>query len=163
MDRDELIDEIIGLDRRLKDTQTLVFETLKPRLDELEGRVDELEAENERLRARLSESGGKEEKVAAIVRFALNKRGAADDAIKITPEEIKGATGVSRRYAYDLVDDLPDEFDWCLRPEEMQQYGAIELDLSSQAKCLGIDFAGVHSAGCPVNKFTTASEGEGSR
>lgn len=160
MDRDELIDEIVGLDRRLKDTQTLVYETLKPRLDELEGRVDDLEAENDRLRSRLSEQGGKDDKIASIVEYAVNQR-SGDKAVRLTPTEIKGATGVSRRYAYDLCNDLPDEYAWMLTPSDAQQYGSLEIDHDSQAKAIVVDFAGVHSSGVPVNKFTTTDEGQG--
>lgn len=162
MTRDELIETVVGLDRRLNNTQTLVYETMKPQLDELADRVDELEAENQRLRERLDDSGGKDAKVAAIVEFADNAREGAP-AIKLTAKEIAGAAGISKRYAYDLMDGdtgLPAEYDWFLTPEEMQQYGGIQIDNSDERR-LGIDFEGVHSAGVPLNKFNTGIEGEG--
>lgn len=160
MDRDELIETILGFNERLADTQTVVFERMKPTLDRLESRVEELEAENQRLRERLDDTThhSKEAKAAAIVRYADNKRSSRAPAVKLTPAEVKGATGCSRRYAYDLLDDLPAEYDWFLTPAEMTQYGSLEID-NTEERRLGIDFEGVHSSGCPVNKFTTGREG----
>lgn len=151
----DLTNEVEGIDDRLSNTQRHVFEEIIPRLQELEERVDELEAENQRLQERLKDTSDKNGKKAAIVEFAQNKREAGKPLVKVCAMDIKGATGVSRRYAYDLVDDLPDEEDWFLTPEEMDQYGSIQLDKNKQEKFLGVDFEGVHSAGVPVNKFTT--------
>jgi len=166
MDRDELIEELTGMDRRLSDLQSVVYEMLKPQVDDLQDRVDELEAENQRLRERLDEggAGGKDEKVAAIVQYAHEARGSAP-AVKLTAKEISGAAGVTRRYAYNLMDGedgLPAEYDWFLTPGEMQQYGSLQVD--NDERRLGIDFEGVHSAGCPLNKFITQPQGgEGPR
>lgn len=162
MDRDELVDEIIALDRRLQDTQALVYERLKPTLDELEDRIGELEAENQRLRERLDDSNTKDAKVADIVEYADGARDGRP-AVKLTAKEIAGAAGISKRYAYDLMDaetGLPAEYDWALTPAEMRQYGSIEIDNADERR-LGIDFEGVHSAGVPLNKFNTGTEGEG--
>ncbi|MDS0258586.1 hypothetical protein NDI56_04065 [Haloarcula sp. S1CR25-12] len=133
------------------------------RINGLADRVDDLEKENERLRSRLegSSSRGKDQKVADIVQFADNARG-ADPAIKLTAKDIKGATGCSTRYAYDLMDDLPEEYDWFLTPREMTQYGSLEVDNTDERR-LGVDFEGVHSSGCPLNKFNNDSSQEGSQ
>jgi len=133
------------------------------RINDLADRVDDLEAENDRLRSRLksSASRGKDQKVADIVQFADNARG-ADPAIKLTAKDIKGATGCSTRYAYDLMDDLPEEYDWFLTPQEMTQYGSLEVDNVDERR-LGVDFEGVHSSGCPLNKFNNGSGQEGSQ
>jgi 16S rRNA G527 N7-methylase RsmG len=58
--------------------------------------------------------------------------------------------------AEDLVDDLPEEYHWILSPEELaqSQYGSIKRETSKAGKRIGIDIEGVHSAGCPVNRFT---------
>lgn len=106
--------------------------------------------------------GGKEGKVAQIVQLAANRR-TDEDIIKLSAKNIVDATGVSRRYAYDLMDpdidtSLPNQYDWVLAKDDLRQYGDVEMDLSSQAKCIGIDFNGTRSDGCPVNKFTTRSE-----
>jgi len=171
MDKQELVATIQGLSETVDNLETLVHVQIEKRKDladtveNLADRVEELEAENERLRSRVDSANSKDEKVAAIVEHALNLRDPTDRAVKLTAESIKGATGVSRRYAYDLMDpeddnSLVNQYDWVLTRQEMAQYGSLELDLSGQQKCIGIDFEGVHSAGCPVNKFTTAREGK---
>lgn len=48
MDRDGLVETLVSMDSRLSDMQVVVYETLKPRLDDLE-------AENEQLRDRVAE------------------------------------------------------------------------------------------------------------
>jgi len=151
MDRDELIETIVGM-RDTVDDLHLSVDVLIDRLADAEERIDELEAETDRLRERAASSDGKADKVAQIVRAALNIR---DDkpAVKLDAQNIQTATGCSRRYAYDLMDDLPDEYDWALTPDEMSQYGSLEID--NGGRRLGVDIEGVHSRGCPVNKFTT--------
>jgi regulator of replication initiation timing len=167
MSRDELIDVIVELDQRVTQQKALLVNVIEDKkelqdtVDNIVDRVDELEAENNRLRTRIEDSDGKDAKVAAIVEYAANKRG-SKPAVKLDWREIRGASGCSRRYAYDLMDDLPDEYAWFLTPAEMTQYGSIEIDNEDERR-LGIDFEGVHSTACPVNKFTTPSEGEGGR
>jgi len=136
-------------------------QTALGRVDDLATRLDELEAENERLRSRVdsTSTSGKEQKVQDIVQFADNARG-NDPAVKLTAKDIKGATGCSTRYAYDLMDDLPTEYDWMLSPQEMLQYGSIEIDNHDQRR-LGVDIEGVHSSGCPLNKFNNETSEEG--
>jgi len=145
-------------------TQMNAVEKAQAALDRVNGladRVDELEDENKRLRSRVGSSAksGKDQKVADIVAFADNARG-NDAAVKLTAKDIKGATGCSTRYAYDLMDDLPEEYDWMLSPQDMLQYGSIEIDNYDDRR-LGIDFEGVHSSGCPLNKFNNGNGGEG--
>lgn len=166
MDRDELVETIVELSQTVENRRAVMETDIEARKD-LEGtvdglaeRVDDLEAENERLRERIDSADGKKEKVAKIVRYADRARDGAP-AVKLTAKEISGAAGVSRRYAYDLMDGdagLPAEYDWMLTPEQMQQYGSLEID--NEERRLGIDFEGVHSSGCPLNKFTT-TPGEG--
>lgn len=131
----------------------------RQRITELESRVDDLEAETERLRTRLSDSGGKAEKVAAIVHYAQNKR-SGQPVVQLDAEEVKGATGCSRRYSYDLLDTLPDEYDWILSQDEIRQYGELELDTGKMPKRLGVDFEGVHTTPVPVHLFTTRVGGD---
>ncbi|MEF8906215.1 MAG: hypothetical protein V5A29_20195, partial [Haloarculaceae archaeon] len=52
----------------------------------------------------------KAQKLAAIRAFALNKRG-SQSTVAVTAEEIQGCVGVSRRYAYDLIDEAAEELD----------------------------------------------------
>ncbi len=63
-------------------------------------RLDQLEARLE-LRAAHTDQSTKAEKIATVLRFARNKAN-GDGKVAVTPAEIRGCTGVSRRYAYDL-------------------------------------------------------------
>lgn len=136
------------------------------RVEKLEQRTAALEDEVTRLEARLSDpEDGKDGKLGAIVETAQNLR-SDESVVKLKAKDIVAATGCSRRYAYDLMDpdnsnSLVNERDWLLSPEEMEQYGTLELD--NAGRRLGVDFEGVHSSGAPVNKFTNGnSEKEGS-
>jgi hypothetical protein len=123
-------------------------------------RYDELENEVEELRSLVSIDDGKEQKVANIVEFADNQRDSHQGVVRLSPKEIKGATGVSRRYAYDLCDDLPDEFPFLVSQQAMEegQYGRLEKETAG--KGLGVDFEGAHGTPAPVNKFTTQSQAD---
>jgi hypothetical protein len=80
------------------------------------------------------------------------------DAVKIAT-----VTSVSRRYAYDLVDDLPENHHWILTRSQARerQFGSVEIDDGKQTTAIVIDFEALHSDPESVNKFTTAREGEG--
>ncbi|WP_135302657.1 DUF433 domain-containing protein [Haloarcula amylovorans] len=101
--------------------------------------------------------GGKASKVRDIVQMASNRR--TDEAvIAMEVSDIVDATGVSRRYANDLIDgsnSLPSEYAWMHERADLTQYGELELDKNAQNKALVIDFAGAQGPKCPVNKFTT--------
>lgn len=128
-------------------------------IDTIADAVDDLEAENKRLRQRLdgrdSQRTSKEQKVADIVAAARSLREDAD-VVQLTARDIVSATNVSRRYAYDLMDALPEEYDWILAKEDIRQYGDLEIKKADDTRRIGIDFEGVHSTGVPVNKFTTS-------
>lgn len=169
-DRDELIECIAELANKLEDERQQRIDAIKTAgedraelrrlLNEHSDRINELENNQQRIESRFDDSDGKSSKVAEIVRFAANARSEGQPAIKLTAKDIKGATGCSRRYAYDLMDDLPTEYDWFLTPQEMKQYGSLEIDNSGERR-LGVDFEGVHSSGVPLNKFTTRNGREG--
>jgi len=176
MDRDELVETIVNLADKVADTQASVetlredsqdtrrqLAQLRGDLNEAREEIDALEAENERLRARLDgqSTHDKDGKVAAIVQAALNTAN-GEPAVKLDYSHIQTATGCSKRYAYDLMDRLPEEYDWFLTPQEMDQYGSIEID-NYDARRLGVDIEGVHSSGVPVNKFNTENSGNGGR
>jgi len=178
MSRDELIEHIVGLAGRVDDLEVDVdrLDTIAVRAidrakdaqdtaDDLAGRVDTLEAENERLRSRLDENQSKEDKVGSLVEYASNKRDHDQAVVALSPQEIKGAYGCSRRHAYNLVDDLPGEYHWILSGEFLaeSQYGSLERDTSKVGKRIGIDFEGVHTAGCPVNHFITRNTDTGGK
>lgn len=132
-------------------------------------RFEDLERENRRLREVVDslqdigqEKTTKEQKVAAIVVWA--KRQAQDetgDRVVVKVRDIVGATGVSRRYAYDLIDDLPQEYEWILDRHDVTQYGDLELDKDGMERALVVDLERLHSEPEAVNKFTTPASGIG--
>jgi len=134
-------------------------------LDELRERVAALEAENEQLRDRLDRLGdigeqktSKEQKIAAIVTYADNVRDGEDKAaVTVLPKIITGVADVSRRYAYDLVDDMIREFPWAHDPDNVVAHP----EQNTRQKGVLIDFEGVHGEAVAVNKFTTRCGAEG--
>jgi hypothetical protein len=143
---------------------------------------DAIQEENERLREKLAdlddrverlgdigeEKTSKEQKIVAIVTYADNARREGQSVVTMTPENITGAAGVGRRYAYDLVDDMiegdgeggtvgPEGYDWAHDPRDLPRH--VEQDTPN--KGVAIDFEGVHGTSVSVNKFTTRSGGQG--
>lgn len=115
------------------------------------GRIDTLEREVDHLDSTVAADGGeKEDKVAAIVRMAENRSGSG--VVKMTASDVQDATGVSERYSYTLLDDLPEEFGWVLAKPQARQYGSVEID--DRTRAIGIDFEGVHSPGVPLSMLS---------
>lgn len=129
------------------------------RVETLETRLEELDQVGDMLADVAETTSTKEEKVGKIVTYAENTRRDEQPGVTVLPKSIKGVTEVSRRYAYDLVDDMIDEYAWAHDPAAVDRYGAVERD--APQKGVLIDFEGVHGAPCPVNKFTTRSAVEG--
>lgn len=125
---------------------------------ELENRLDALESNV----GILEETGSsKEMKVRDIVGQAVNLADADQPGAVLTARDIKGATGCTRRYAYDLIDDLPDEYHFLKDRKEVKQYGDLELDWDAQARGLFVDLEQLHTDPEAVNKFTTENSGNG--
>lgn len=123
--------------------------------DRLQDRIEDLEAENAQLRERLNKLGdigekktSKEEKVAAILTFADNARG-EEGRIKVSPADVAGVTGVSERYAYDLVDDVIDEYVWAYDPAEVSR----RIDQETPEKGVIVDFERLQEDEESLNKF----------
>ncbi|MEF8825338.1 MAG: hypothetical protein V5A27_03210 [Halapricum sp.] len=153
----------------LKGTLRALAEEEVESLDELPdvGRAlnDRLDAYDERLAAvehRLAalgdvgtETSSKEEKIAAVLAFAMHKRNGRS-RVTVSPTEIKGCTGVSRRYAYDLLEAIAAEVDGVrLRESRQVETGS---GTERQGKALLVDCERVHNDRAGVNQFTT---GEG--
>lgn len=150
------------------------FDARSKWLDSIEDRLEDYEEENEQLRERVealearlevveeNSDGGREAKVREICDFALNAR-SGQRGVAVTAKEIVGCTGVSRRYAYDLIDELPDEHHFLLTLQQARdrQYGSAELDASSYNKALVVDCEALRSDPEAVNTFTTRASGEG--
>lgn len=133
-------------------------------------RLERLEAENDQLRDEIatlqtqtdgildlgSEKTSKEQKLAALIRFAMNQATSPrEDSVMLSIEDMKGAAGISRRYCYKLIGDLPDDYDWAHDRKDADQYGDMEIDSDAQAAGLIIDLETVHNDPKTVNKFIT--------
>jgi len=136
------------------------------------GHVEDLEAENERLQEEVAELHDRldrlgdigeektspEQKIAAIVTYANNVRQREDKpAVIVRPTTITGVADVSRRYAYDLVDKMAQEYAWAHDASELPTPPGRD----SRPKGVLVDFDGVHGESVSVNKFTTRSSGQG--
>lgn len=96
----------------------------------------------------------KEQKVAAIVRYADQKRDNDNAVMRVFPSEIKGLLDVSQRYAYQLVEDLSDEYEWAHERKGRTKPTAKDGGGRQQIKkALEIDFEGVHGESVPLNSF----------
>jgi hypothetical protein len=137
-------------------------------LNEMRRRLAELEPVVDRLDDIGQEKTTKEQKIAAIVTYARNARSRDQERVTVTRQNVQGAAGVSRRYSYDLIDDMingdgqdgavgPDGFDWALDPREQPRH--VEQDVPDTGVL--IDFERLHEDAAAVNKFITRSGGEG--
>ena len=102
-----------------------------------------------------AERTSKEEKIAAVLAFAFNKRG-SESKVSVTPDEVRGCTGVSRRYAYDLVEAIGSSVNGCrVREAEVVQ---TSTGSKRKPKALLIDCDAVQHQTEGVNKLTTGGE-----
>jgi tetrahydromethanopterin S-methyltransferase subunit G len=119
------------------------------RLDQLEARVDVLHSH--------TDASTKAEKFAAVLAFAQNKANGTGKAA-VSPAEIRGCTGVSRRYAYDLVDALAADIDGvAVREPHQVQTGT---GTKRKQKALLVDCEQVHEVCEAVKEFTTPNGGD---
>lgn len=112
-----------------------------------------------------SEKTSKEQKIAAVVAFANNQKSVDENRVTVLPKEIKGAAGVSRRYSYNLVDDMVngdgeegavgvDGYSWALDPADQPR----RPDQDKPQKGVIVDFEQLHEDHGSVNKFITQIE-----
>lgn len=94
----------------------------------------------------------KEQKLAAICAFARNK-GGQSGTVAVTASDIQGCIGVSRRYAYDLIDEAAEELDGARIREGTEVKTSTGVE--HKKKALLVDCEVVHTAAEAVNKFTT--------
>lgn len=190
-DVDALCERIETLERQLEDLQTelqtatnrdipLLKGTVRSLLDGEIETIDELPAAGrafgqrfadrddrlEQLEARLevltqqADASTKAEKITAVLAFAQNKV-SGSGKVAVTPAEIRGCTGVSRRYAYDLVDAIAADVDGVrLRESTQIQTGN---GTKHKQKTLLVDCEEVHGLDEAVNSFTTGGESEDER
>lgn len=125
--------------------------------NDLRERVDTLESEIDAIRDIGSERTSKEEKVAQVVTYALNESQTGTGRVKIKPSNVVGLTGVSTRYAYDLVDEIADTYDWALDPQEVSR----RPDQDAPEKGVLIDCELVQRDPEALNKFNNGSDEQG--
>lgn len=120
-------------------------------------RLDQLEARLEIL-TQHTDASTKAEKITAVLAFAQNKANGSDK-VAVTPAEIRGCTGVSRRYAYDLVETVATDVEGVqVRESQQVQTGN---GTKRKQKALLVDCAQVHRLDEAVNSFTTGGGSEG--
>jgi hypothetical protein len=134
--------------------------SLRAELDSLAERVAALEDRVAALGDVGTNPSTKEEKYAAVLAFAANKN-TSTGKVAVTPSEVQGCTGVSRRYAYDLIEAMDDTVDGVRVREATQvQTGS---GVEQKGKALLVDCDRVHATGDGVNQFTTGVEAEQER
>ena len=126
-----------------------------PQLVERGERLSQVEAQFEVLQ-QSTDPSTKAEKVAAVLVFAANKADGSGK-VAVTPAEIRGCTGVSRRYAYDLVDAIASDVERGQVRESSQV--TTGTGTKHKQKALLVDCEQVHELAEAVNSFTT-EEGE---
>lgn len=169
------VDGVEELEEKLSEN----LDRMNRELAQARGRITELEDENERLRQRVGDlmdrvtvledrerPEGKDARAAQLVEFADNLRDDGDDGAKLDVQDIRGATGVSRRYAYDLVDELPEEFAYIRDRKNVEQFGDAEIGgggTESEPIGIYVDVEEAHRVEEDVNKFTTETAEGGGR
>lgn len=132
--------------------------------DELDKRVGTLEQNIAAISDLGREKTTKEEKITAIVHFATNK---ADDPtssrVTLRPSDIQGVAGVTQRYSYNLIDELPNQYGFFLAKQDIRQYGDLQIDKSSQKRALIVDLELLHQDDVALNKFNNRTTEEGGR
>lgn len=121
-------------------------------LEAVEDRLSAVEARLDRLGDVGTEATTKEEKFAAVLAFAMNKRNGSSK-VAVSPQEVKGCTGVSRRYAYDLIDAMGASIDGV----EVREARTVPTGTGPerQGKALLVNCERVHELDGGVNRFNT--------
>jgi tetrahydromethanopterin S-methyltransferase subunit G len=128
------------------------FVDCKEQLSQIEAQLEVLEQTADR--------STKAEKIATVLAFASNKGGDAAK-VTVTPAEIRGCTGVSRRYAYELVDTVAAEVDGVAVREAKQVQTSSGTE--RKGKALLVDCEEVHDVSGTVKEFTTGDGGGAGR
>lgn len=119
-------------------------------------RLSAVERQLEMLESLGESPSSKKEKFAAILAFAANKQGHGNGKVALSPHEIKGCTGVSRRYAYELLESMAAQIDG-VRMREAQQVQTGN-GTKRKGKALLVDCEVAHTGDVAVNEFTTDEE-----
>lgn len=138
------------------------FGGLADQLQEQQNAISRVESQLEAIQDLGREKTTKDEKITRLVNYAQNLSTDGESGrYVLEAQTIKGTAGVSRRYAYDLMDELPERYEWALDRSELSQYGDLEIDKDEQSRALVIDLDALHTDDEAVNKFTTRTTSEG--
>ena len=178
MTRHELVERVNDLESAIEDLRDLTGKRAaetNQRISGIEQQLGDLhtavESHGETLATIAdveSEKSSEGEKIGAIIAYADKARGGTSKAL-VTPKEIAGATGCSKRYAYDLVDkigglgDEASDFDegqcpWAAVRESTTVPTASGSE--TKAKALKIDFDRVQQDSGALNWFNNGTGGE---
>ena len=115
MTRPELVERVRELEAAIEDLRELTGKRgaeMNRRMADIERQLDDLQtavASHGETLDTIADIGddktSREEKLSVIVAYANQARGNSSKVL-ITPKEIAGATGCSKRYGYDLVDEI---------------------------------------------------------
>lgn len=122
--------------------------SLAARLTAVEDAVESLETRLDAFATVGTEMNSKEEKYAAVLELAFEKCGDSE-TVSVGPHEIRNCTGVSRRYAYDLIDAMGTSLPGC----EVRESEVVETISGTRrrSKALIVDCAAVRNGEPPVS------------
>ncbi|MFC6993168.1 hypothetical protein ACFQH3_19185 [Haladaptatus sp. GCM10025707] len=127
------------------------------RLHEIETHLAEVDERLTQFGDISPEASTKEQKFVVILEYAANKQRGDQSRVSVSATEIKGCVGVSRRYAYDLLEAMAKSVDGCqLREAQSVQ---TSTGVKQKRKALLVDCEEVHSNHGDVNQFTTGGGG----
>jgi len=143
---------IVGGDIHSLDDLPQAARTFHDRREQRDARLRAIETQLDALSNIDGDSSTKHEKYRAVLAFAQNKR-STSSKVTVSPSEIQGCTGVSRRYAYDLLENIAEDVDGaCLRQSKQIDTGS---GTKQKPKALLVDCETIHTDDDTVNNFTT--------
>lgn len=140
---------------------------LRKENDRLQDQVAELQHEVSRLTDRLEgaeraiHDEGKLGKIQLIVKAAENRRTGGQKAVLMDYKAIKQATGCSKRHAYNLIDDLPEDYEFFVDGDDLSQYGSLEIKKDAGARQLAVLCEEVPREDGEVKLFNTSDAAAG--
>lgn len=139
------------------------YERLRDEHEELRDKLSSIETQLNTIQDLGSKRTTKEEKIARLVTYAQNTIGedATTGRVLLSIKEIRGNADVSERYAYKLVDRLPEEYEFFIDRSDVKQYGDAEMDRDDQQRGLVVDIGVLHQDEQALNKFNNATTGDG--
>jgi hypothetical protein len=125
-----------------------------------EERLQAVESHLEALGDAGAANSTKAEKYSAVLSFAHNKRN-GNAKVAVSPAEIKGCTGVTRRYAYDLLDEMAAD----VAGVQVREAHQVETGsgVKRKGKALLVDCEDIHADVVGVNQFTKGGDGSNGR